>query len=103
MGRGGVIQSIFPSWNSDTNRWLSREQERLEKGSYLYLEIDWSDERRGLGPIIHDMVDNPYLFELVIRVILDVDETYLETYFAIQRPDIPSTSYEMRVAFDLSR
>jgi len=99
---GSVEYSIFPNWRNDSNSWPFGEYKSLGQGESFSLEIDWYDQIGYLTPSMDRLNPNPYIFEIVVDVTLNVSEEYaIENFYHIL-PNIPSTSHRIRAFFDIS-
>ena len=103
VGSAGAVEyPIFPSWFSDEDSWPFGENKRLQPGEYLSLEVDWYDQIGNLSPSMSRLSPNPYVFEIVVDVTLDVDEQYIRENFHHTIPELPNYTHRIRASFDIS-
>jgi hypothetical protein len=99
---GSVEYSIFPNWRNDSNSWPFGEYKSLGQGESFSLEIDWYDQIGYLTPSMDRLNPNPYIFEIVVDVTLNVSEEYAIENFYHVLPNVPSISHRIRAFFDIS-
>jgi len=103
LGSAGAVEySIFPGWFSDGDSWPFGEDKRLQPGEHLYLEVDWYSQIGNLSPSMGRLSPNPYVFEIVVDVTLDVDGEYIQENFRHTIPGLPNYAHRIRADFDVS-
>ena len=103
-GFAGSVEYFIYSQSFPTDSWSFGDDKRLEFGEYLFLEVDWYDEIGYLMPSMERDSSNPYMFELVIDVRLDVDEEYIDENFRHIMPRqlrLPSIGHRITAEFEL--
>jgi len=100
---GALEYFIFADWNPEGSGWPFGGDVRLAPGEYLAHEVYWYDEIGYLTPSMRRDGPNPYLFEVVADVLLDVSEEYAYENFRHMIPGLPGVGHRIRAEFDLSR
>ncbi|MCL2674498.1 MAG: hypothetical protein FWE92_04120, partial [Defluviitaleaceae bacterium] len=75
-GFAGSVEYFIYSRGFHGDSWPFGSGKRLQPGEYLSLAVDWYDEIGYLAPSMERYSPNPYTFELIVDVMLDVDEEY---------------------------
>jgi len=101
-GMSGSVELDIYSQMFPGDLWPFGDNKRLSPGEHLLLEVDWHDERGNLTASMTRQSPNPYLFDLVVDVALDVDEDYIRENFSHIIPWLPAEGHRIRAHFDLS-
>ena len=107
-GHASSIEYMIFSESFPSRSWPFGSDKRLSPGEYLFLEVDWSNQ------ISHRSMrrdsPNPYIFDLTVDVILDVDDEYISEHFCRSHiipglhdnREIPDIGHRIRAHFDIS-
>jgi len=101
-GAGALEYFIFPGWSSDDSSWPFGDDKRLQPEEYFFLEVDWYNEIGNLAPSMARLSPNPYVFDVVIDVTLDVNEEYIKENFRRIIPGLPNADHRVKAYFDIS-
>jgi len=92
-----VEYSIFREWDSES------VSKHLQPDEYLRLEVDWYNQIGHLSPSMARRYPfNANIFDLVVDVVLDVDEDYINDNFRNVIPGLPGIGHRIRAEFDIS-
>ena len=100
---GGAAEYFIFSQGFENKSWPFGYDKRLHPGEALALDVDWYYERGCLTISWGMQSSNPYVFELVMMVSLDVDEEYINQHFRHAIPGLPGMGHRIKASFDISR
>ena len=98
----GVEYIIFERYGLPNPAWDSSRNLRIAPGESITHEVYWYEEIGLLGESSwRQNPPNPYIFDLVMDIRLDVSAAYVEEHFRHRIPDVPTTHYRIRTLFDI--
>ncbi|MCL2213300.1 MAG: hypothetical protein FWB93_05680 [Oscillospiraceae bacterium] len=99
---GAVEYTIFSNWLHETfPAWPFGREVILRYGDYILHQVDWYAEIGNLTPRMHRHGQNPYIFDVVVAVRLDVSDQYIAENFRHTIPGLPNETHRIRGDFDL--
>ena len=101
-GFAGAVEYFIFSQGLPNDSWPFGHDMRLHPGEYLTLALDWYDEIGNLTSSMAMRSRSPYIFDLIIDVMLDVDEEYIRENFQHSIPGLPGIGHRISASFDLA-
>ena len=92
---------VFCPWQPSP-AWPFDGEVILCEGESISLSVDWYYQIGYIYPAFRPDSPNPAVFELVVDVMLDVDEAYIENFFRHNIPDVPGLGLRLTAEFDVS-
>ncbi|MCL2364265.1 MAG: hypothetical protein FWC71_06335 [Defluviitaleaceae bacterium] len=84
------------------NHWEANDPKHLAVGESLSMTVNWYDEIGCITNIHRWQTINPYLWQLVIDVQLDVDEAYIHEHFRHNVPGAPGQGHRLYAEFEIA-
>jgi len=91
----GLVYSIFHSWEAETPKHLAQNET-------LSMTINWYNEIGNIMETHRWQPTNPYQWQLVIDVQLDVDEAYINKHFRQNIPNVPNQNHRIYKDFEIT-
>ena len=100
-GMASVEYSIF-RLGFDNPSWPFEDEKTLAPGAYFSLVVDWHDTTGHILSRRSGARSNPYAFDVVLHISLDVDMAYIQENFRHIIPGVPVLGHNIRAPFDIS-
>jgi len=103
-GHAGAVEYFIFGRGMPNTRWPFGDEKRLGYNEQIVLSLSWYDDIGELMPRDNPyiMSPNPSVFQLVVDVMLDVDEDYIDENFRHLIPGVPHAGHRIVAEFDIS-
>ena len=101
-GHAAAIEYFIFSPSHPSPSWPFEAEVNLQKGESISAQVSWYAEIGNIYPARRPNSPNPTVFELVVDVLLDADEMYIDNINRHIVPGVPGSEFRLSVEFDVS-